>query len=141
MSDADKIETFEQFWDFYVSEHREKATRVLHFIGTTAALGCLAGGLLTRRRWLLLLAPIAGYGPAWIGHFFVEHNTPASFKYPVWSLRADLVMWWKTLRGQMEAEVDRVILAQEAANAGTPPTDGASASDGRASFQREAVVN
>lgn len=103
-----EIETFEEFWDFYVGEHKEKANRVLHFIGTTAAVGCVAGGLLTKRRWLLLLAPVVGYGPAWVGHFFIEKNKPASFKYPLWSLQADFVMWWKTVKGEMDAEVERV---------------------------------
>lgn len=111
--DFDKPETFEQFWDYYVGEHKKKATRVLHFIGTTAAVGCLAGGLLTRRRWLLLVAPIAGYGPAWISHFFIEKNRPATFTYPLWSLQADFVMWWKTATGTMQAEVDRVTREQE----------------------------
>lgn len=108
MTDGERIETFEEFWDYYVGEHAEKATRVLHFLGTTAALGLLAGGLLTRRRWLLLLAPIAGYGPAWFSHFFVEKNRPATFTYPLWSLQADLVMWWKMVTGTMDAEVERV---------------------------------
>lgn len=103
------FETFDAFWDFYVGEHRKKGTRVLHFLGTTAALSLLAAGLLTQRRWLLLLAPLFGYGPAWVSHFFIEKNKPATFKYPLQSLQADFVMWWKTLSGQMQAEVDRVI--------------------------------
>jgi hypothetical protein len=103
------IETFEQFWDYYVAAHKEKANRILHFIGLTAAGACVAGGLLTKRRWLLLLAPIVGYGPSWIGHFFIEHNRPASFGHPIWSLRADFIMWWKTATGTMQAEVDRVV--------------------------------
>lgn len=115
MSDDDRIETFEEFWDYYVGEHAAKSTRVLHFIGTTAAMSLLAGGLLTRRRWMLLLAPIAGYGPAWISHFFIEKNRPATFKYPVWSLQADLVMWWKMVTFTMEAEVERVAQKRTAA--------------------------
>ena len=118
-----ETETFEQFWDFYVGEHREKATRVLHFIGTTAAMGCVAGGLLTKRRWLLLLAPVCGYGPAWFSHFVIEKNRPASFKYPLWSLQADFVMWWKTIRGEMQAEVDRVVRAEEAAHTPKAPAE------------------
>jgi hypothetical protein len=116
MADRD-FESFEQFWDYYVGEHKEKTTRLLHFIGTTAAMGCLAGGLLTKRRWLLLLAPIVGYGPAWIGHFFVEMNKPATFGHPAWALRADLRMWWKTLSGEMQAEVERVIRQEDAERA------------------------
>jgi hypothetical protein len=106
---AGEIESFEQFWDYYVSQHQKTATRVLHFIGTTAAACCLAGGLLTKRRWLLLVAPVAGYGPAWIGHFFIEKNRPATFTHPLWSLRADLLMWWKMATRQMRAEVERVM--------------------------------
>lgn len=120
-----EMETFEQFWDYYVAQHSQKATRILHFIGTTAAIGCLAGGLLTKRRWLLLLAPVVGYGPAWIGHFFVEKNKPATFTHPIWSLRADFVMWWKTLRGEMQTEVDRVA----AKNGASPEPDAASHAD------------
>ncbi len=108
-----RIETFEEFWDFYVGEHRQPATRALHFVGTTIATACALGGLLTRRRWLLLVAPVAGYGPAWFSHFFIEKNKPASFKYPAWSLRADYVMWWKIATRQMQAEVDRVIRQEE----------------------------
>ncbi|MBX3260792.1 MAG: DUF962 domain-containing protein [Labilithrix sp.] len=131
-----KIETFEQFWDFYVGEHKKKSTRLLHFIGTTAAVSCLAAGLLTKRRWLLLVAPVCGYGPAWIGHFFVEKNKPASFKYPLWSLQADFVMWWKTLSGQMQAEVDRVVRQELEKERGETDDD---APRERASIQNEAV--
>jgi hypothetical protein len=110
------FETFEEFWPYYVKEHQKKATRVLHFVGTTAAMASLAGGLFTKRRWLLALAPVVGYGPSWIGHFFVEKNKPATFKYPVWSLRADLVMWKKMITFGMDAEVERV-LAEDRAKA------------------------
>ena len=108
MSD-NEFRTFEEFWPFYVKEHSKKATRVLHFIGTTTAMACVAGGLLTKKRWLLAVAPIAGYGGAWFSHFFIEHNKPATFKYPLWSLRADFVMWSKMVRFQMDDEVERVL--------------------------------
>ena len=108
MSDKE-FRTFEEFWPFYVKEHQKKSTRILHFLGTTGAMACLAGGLLTKRRWLLAAAPLVGYGPAWVAHFFVEGNQPASFKYPLWSLRADFVMWSKMVRFSMSDEVERVL--------------------------------
>ena len=47
-------------------------------------------------RWLLL-APIAGYGFAWTGHFFFEKNRPATFKHPLYSFAGDWVMFWDIL--------------------------------------------
>jgi hypothetical protein len=130
MSEQD-FRSFEDFWPFYVKEHQKKATRVLHFIGTTGAMACVAGGPLTKRRWLLALAPVVGYGPSWIGHFFVEGNKPASFKYPLWSLRADLVMWSKMVRFQMTDEVERV-LREDAEREATERETAARSNDGRA---------
>lgn len=122
MSSADtseRIQSFEEFWPYYVGEHAKKSTRTLHFIGTTAAVGCAAAGLLLGKRWLLAVAPLCGYGPAWVSHFFIEKNRPATFTYPLWSLKADFVMWGKIARGEMDAEVERVLAAR--AKAGAPP--------------------
>ncbi|WWC87275.1 uncharacterized protein L201_002163 [Kwoniella dendrophila CBS 6074] len=47
-------------------------------------------------KWLLG-GVIGAYGFAWISHFFIEKNKPATFKYPVWSLRGDLKMWWEVV--------------------------------------------
>ncbi|MDB4941858.1 MAG: hypothetical protein JWP97_1392 [Labilithrix sp.] len=143
MSDSD-FRTFEEFWPFYVKEHSKKSTRIVHFIGTTAAIACVAGGLLTRRRWLLLVAPVAGYGGAWVSHFFIEHNKPATFKYPLWSLRGDLVMWSKMVRGEMDAEVERVMreYAERESGAATAPAPAAAApkdNDAPAQAPSEAV--
>lgn len=117
MSDSD-FKTFEEFWPYYVKEHSKPATRIMHFVGTTAAMACFASGVLTKRRWLLAVAPVVGYGPAWISHFFIEKNKPATFKYPLWSLRADFRMWGKMARFQMSDEVERVLREErEAAEA------------------------
>ena len=102
-----KFESFEEFWPFYVREHSKKATRVLHFIGTSAALATLATASATRSLKLLTLVPLFGYGPAWFSHFFIERNKPATFHHPRWSLRADLRMFGKMLDGSMDAEVER----------------------------------
>ena len=52
-------------------------------------------------------APLAGYGFAWVGHFFFEKNRPATFTYPLWSLRGDFRMFWLTLVGRMGTEIER----------------------------------
>lgn len=111
-----KFETFEDFWPYYVTEHKEPATRLLHFIGTTAGFACVAGAVVFKKRWLFAVAPVVGYGCSWIGHFFIEKNKPATFKHPLWSFRGDMRMWHLMVRGKMQAEVDR-ILREEAERA------------------------
>lgn len=104
-----RIESFEKFWPFYVREHSKKATRVLHFVGTTTAAAVLGTAIATRNPKLIPLALVGGYGPAWISHFFIEKNRPATFKYPLWSLLADLKMWTKIATGTMDAEVEKAM--------------------------------
>ena len=49
----------------------------------------------------VLLAGIGfAYLNAWIGHFGIEKNRPATFTYPLWSLAADFVLWSEMLRGR-----------------------------------------
>jgi len=103
-----RFSTFEEFWPFYVREHSKKSTRTIHFVGTTAVMGLVAYAAARRKVWPLLVAPVVGYGPAWFSHYFIEGNKPATFKYPLWSLRADFVMWSKIARGTMDAEIERI---------------------------------
>lgn len=99
---------FEEFWPYYVREHRRQATRLLHFAGTTAAILCLIGAVALLSFRFLLLAPIAAYGLAWLGHFFIEGNRPATFRHPLWSLIADLRMYALMWQGRMGDEVRRL---------------------------------
>jgi len=88
-----KYKTFSDFYPFYLSQHSNMICRRLHFIGSSLVLITLFYTVFTTS-WLLLLAlPIIGYGFAWTGHFFFEHNRPATFTYPVYSLIGDWVMF------------------------------------------------
>jgi hypothetical protein len=108
MVEPAEMRNFEEFWPFYVREHADETNRTLHFAGLTLAMGCVAAAALTLRPSFLVAAPVLGYGCAWIGHFAFEGNRPATFRYPVWSLRGDFVMWWKIVNGTMAEEVARV---------------------------------
>ena len=101
-----EIRSFAEFWPFYVRAHSKPRTRVLHAIGSILALACIALGIL-RNGWFFLAAPVIGYAFAWYGHFFVEHNKPATFKYPLWSFRADFRMWVLALTGRLGQELQR----------------------------------
>jgi len=110
MSPSDpRIETFTQFWPFYVAEHSQPATRWLHFAGTLGATATIIFLVASRRALFIPLAFVYGYGLAWIGHFFIEKNRPATFKYPLWSFRADYKMCGFMLAGKMNAEVRKVL--------------------------------
>jgi hypothetical protein len=105
---SQRIQTFREFWPFYVGEHANPLNRKLHFIGTTLFIGCTIAALVTLKWYLFVLMPVSGYSFAWIGHFFVEKNRPATFRYPVWSLLADFVMYGKMWAGAMDAEVSKL---------------------------------
>jgi hypothetical protein len=101
------LRSFAEFWPYYLREHSRPATRAVHFIGTTAALGLIAAAA-ARQSWpLLAAAPVAGYGFAWLSHLLCEHNRPATFKHPLWSLAADFKMWWCAITRTLGGEIDR----------------------------------
>ena len=141
MSENARIQSFGEFWPYYIGEHRHPVCRALHFVGTggfiAVLVGCiiaspvrmgafLVGGLivafLARRieakrkavvealciivLWVLgspyVLAGIAwAYLCAWIGHFKIEGNRPATFQYPLWSLFGDFKMVGQMLLGRL----------------------------------------
>jgi hypothetical protein len=103
-----EYKSFAEFWPHYVTEHSNPRTRLLHLVGTAAALGCIAYFISVGKWWLFPLALIPGYGMAWIGHFFIEKNKPATFQYPLWSFMGDYKMIWMMLSGRMDREVERV---------------------------------
>jgi hypothetical protein len=93
--------TFREFYPFYLSEHRNPVCRRLHFVGSALVLLSIGLAIVTRDPWWLLAAPVAGYGFAWVGHFFFEKNRPATFTYPFYSLIGDWVMFGDILRGKL----------------------------------------
>ncbi len=101
--------TFREFWPFYLREHAKPATRQLHLAGTLLALGFLATA-----PWLgwaaVGLALGSGYGLAWLAHFRIEGNRPATFRHPWLSLRGDLWMTWLWLTGRLRGELDRHLM-------------------------------
>jgi hypothetical protein len=88
-----RFTSFRDFYPYYLGEHSHPACRRLHLAGTALTLAAIIAALVTRRWALLLAAPVAGYGLAWIGHFVFERNRPATFRYPLYSLLGDLAMF------------------------------------------------
>lgn len=97
--------TAAEFWPYYVSQHLNPVNRRLHAVGTSLAIILAGVALIWRAPFVAVSAVVAAYAFAWAGHFFYEKNTPATFKYPLLSLRADFRMYWLTLRGEMDTEI------------------------------------
>jgi hypothetical protein len=99
--------SFAEFWPRYLDAHRDPRTRFMHVGGTLAASALLAGAVVLRKPWLAAAALLAGYGPAWFAHAFIEHNKPETFRAPFASLAADCVMAYHVLRGSIDEEMQR----------------------------------
>ncbi|WP_217909899.1 DUF962 domain-containing protein [Pseudenhygromyxa sp. WMMC2535] len=136
-----RIQSFSEFFVFYLGEHRNATCRALHFVGTGGFLTVFAAALITdplrfgpalagmlalgavganieNRRsaapfllgmialgtWaqpMILAGVVWAYAFAWIGHFKLEHNKPATFTYPMWSLLGDFRMWGLMATGKL----------------------------------------
>jgi hypothetical protein len=92
--------SFADFYPFYLAQHTSRTSRRLHVCGTLLALAAVLVACVTRSWPWLVLAPLAGYLPAWVGHYFFEHNSPATFRHPLYSLRGDFVMLSEVLAGR-----------------------------------------
>ncbi len=94
--------SFSEFYPFYIGEHQNIYCRILHFIGSSCIIVVLAALAYTGRWAYAWVLPLIGYGFAWVGHFVFEKNRPATFKYPLYSLAGDWVMWWQLLTGKLK---------------------------------------
>lgn len=98
---AAEFPSFRAFYPLYLEEHSNRTSRRLHFIGTTLFLAQWLLAALLQNPWLLLSGPLTGYAFAWVGHFFFEHNRPATFRHPLYSLIGDFAMARDMLAGRI----------------------------------------
>lgn len=96
-----RFSSFSDFYPYYLAEHANPTCRLLHFIGSWLVLTVIAIILVTQVYVLLWFIPLIGYGFAWVGHFFYEHNRPATFKYPLYSFMGDWVMFKDIIVGKV----------------------------------------
>ncbi|GLQ32295.1 DUF962 domain-containing protein [Litoribrevibacter albus] len=102
MATNQEFTSFSEFYPFYLGEHQNQTCRRLHVIGSLSVLSLLMYILVTQHFMMFLLLPVLGYGFAWVGHFFFEHNKPATFKYPFYSFVGDWVMLKDVLTGKIK---------------------------------------
>jgi hypothetical protein len=95
-----RYQSLKEFYPYYLSEHQNTTSRVLHFVGTALLILSLITSILFHDWRFLAAIPFIGYGFAWVGHFFFEKNKPATFKYPGYSLASDFLLFWDLLTAQ-----------------------------------------
>lgn len=101
------FQNFEEFWPYYLEQHAQPLNRRLHQLGTSLGVMTALHALRTKKLRYLPLAAVLGYGPAWVGHFFIEKNKPASFDYFLWSFMGDMKMNTLLWAGKLDEELER----------------------------------
>lgn len=104
---SERIRTYAEFWPFYLREHSLPVTRWMHFVGTSAGVGIAVAAAVLGKASLVPAALVASYGLAWVSHFGIEKNRPASFKYPLWSFISDFRMLGLMAVGQLGPHLER----------------------------------
>jgi len=98
----ERIKKYNEFYAFYLTEHSNKTSRILHFTGTFLFFLFLIYIIYDNQWSFWWILPLIGYGFAWVGHFFFEKNKPATFKYPFWSLISDFKLFFELLFGKQK---------------------------------------
>lgn len=102
-----EFSSYDEFFAFYVQQHREPANRLMHACGTFLGLAIMAGAFYTGHPWWAFLWLPVAYSFAWTGHFMIEKNKPATFGYPLWSFLSDFRMLALMLTGRLGPWLER----------------------------------
>lgn len=104
---SERMQTYAEFWPYYLREHKHQSTRVLHYVGTSLGVGVGVTAAVLRTGMLVPAALVAAYGFAWASHFGIEKNRPATFKYPLWSFISDFRMLALAATGRLSEHLAR----------------------------------
>ena len=97
--------TYEEFFTFYLHEHSDARNRAMHAVGTVLGLATAIIAFVCGHAWYALFWPVVSYAFAWIGHFLIEGNKPATFGHPFWSLISDFRMLGLMLTGRLKSRM------------------------------------
>src|SRR6476620_6564784 len=101
MGQKSEFRSYDDFFDFYLTQHRDPFNRWLHAIGTAMGLGIAIAAFATHHPWYAFLWPVVAYAFAWTGHLLIEKNKPATFGHSWWSLISDFRMLALMLVGRL----------------------------------------
>lgn len=95
------IKNYNEFYRFYLTEHRDITSRRLHAAGSSVGIYFFSKAIRQRKAKYLVYGLVSGYACAWVGHFIFEKNKPASFKQPLYSFISDWRMLSDIVRGNL----------------------------------------
>ena len=93
---------FKEYYDYYLTLHKNKWTRRMHVLGQIATILFLATILYHKLWFFIILTPFIVYPFAWTGHYVFEKNEPAAFKNPLWAKACDWIMLKDWILGRIE---------------------------------------
>ncbi len=95
-------ESFRDYYNYYLTLHTRKETKILHILGQFATI-IFTAYVIGTQTWILIpLIPFVVYPFAWSGHYFFEKNKPAAWSKPLWAKACDWVMLWEILTGEIK---------------------------------------
>ena len=104
---AKTIASYEEFWPFYLGEHSKPATRAFHYAGVVGFFAAVLYAEGSGNWWALFATLPVLYALAWFSHFVIEHNKPATFTYPAWSLVSDFKMFACAVTDRIGSEMEK----------------------------------
>lgn len=100
--------SFRHFWPRYLEAHRHPGTRAAHYLATVIGLGsAILSALLADPLFILIGIPL-GYAIALSAHRWIERHPSLIGVNAVMGARADLLMCWLGLTGQLLDEYRRL---------------------------------
>lgn len=104
---ARPITSYREFWPHYLNGHSKPMTRGFHYAGVMGFIAAVGYSGWSGNWWALLATIPIFYALAWLAHFVIEHNKPATFTYPAWSLISDFRMFALGVTGRIGAELEK----------------------------------
>ena len=99
-----KYNSFDEYYEFYLSKHKNPLNRFLHLLGNIATIAFVVSVFkFDLSLWWLLLTPFVVYPLAGLGHFICEGNMPAFLSgNPIYAKMSDWKMLYQWLTGKLK---------------------------------------
>jgi len=110
---SSRVKTYNEFYQLFLAEHSKAGTRFFHFLGTLIILSALIFVMYSGKERFLWYIPIFGFGIAWLSHAVFEKCTPATCRYPLWTLISDFRLFFELLTGKQKFKTDKKHITQK----------------------------